>query len=252
LIEINEAVREAARISALFQREDDAMKARDVMVQHVITVGPELGVQAVANTLVQNGISALPVVERDGTLVGIVSEGDLMRRAETDTERRRSWWLDMLASTQTLAAEFAKSHARKARDVMTRKVVTATPETPLAEIANLLEKHAIKRVPIVDNGQLVGIVSRANLVQALASRVPALTGVEPSDEKLRESILATLRGKRWGLGMVNVIVQQGVVDLWGFVDTPDERKAIRIAAEATPGVVAVNDNLRVQPAVSGM
>jgi CBS domain-containing protein len=228
------------------------MKARDVMVQHVITVSPETDIHAVANTLVQNGISALPVVEHDGRLVGIVSEGDLIRRAETGTERRRSWWLDMLTSTQTLAAEFARSHARKVKDVMTHNVVTATPETPLSEIANLLEKHGIKRVPIVENGRLVAIVSRANLVQALASRAPALEGVEAKDETLREAILATLRGKRWGTGMVNVIVQRGVVDLWGFVDSADERKAVRVAAEATPGVVAVNDNLRVQPMVSGM
>jgi CBS domain-containing protein len=228
------------------------MKARDIMVQHVITVGPDTDVQAVANTLVTNRISAVPVVGAGGEIIGIVSEGDLVRRAETGTERRRSWWLEALIDSRTQAAEFVKSHARRASDVMTRAVVTATPETPLVEIANLLEKHGIKRVPIVENGQLVGIVSRANLVQALASRGPALVGIEPTDEKLRESIVATLRGQRWGYGAINVIVQQGVVDLWGFVDSADERNAIRVAAEATPGVQAVNDHLRVQPITTAM
>jgi CBS domain-containing protein len=252
LIEINEALVRRAMMTRSRKPEDHAMKARDVMVQHVITVGPDADVQAVANTLVQNGISALPVVDHDCKLIGIVSEGDLIRRAETDTERRRAWWLEMLTSTQTLAAEFAKSHARKVHDVMTRNVVAATPETPLVEIANLLEKHGIKRVPIVEQGRLVGIVSRANLVQALASRGPAIEAVEASDEALRENILTTLRGKRWGCGMINVIVQRGVVDLWGFVDNADERRAIRVVAEATPGVRTVNDNLRVQTIVSGM
>jgi CBS domain-containing protein len=228
------------------------MKARDIMVQHVITAAPDLDVTAVANTLVKNGISALPVVDIAGKLIGIVSEGDLVRRTETGTERRRSWWLEILTDSRTEAAEFVKSHARKAKDVMTRNVVTATPETPIEEIANLLEKHGIKRVPIVENGQLVGIVSRANLVQALASSKPALVGITPTDEQLRNTIVATLGKQAWGQRLVNVIVQDGVVDLWGFVDNTDERKAIRVAAEATPGVRAVNDNLRIMPAASGI
>jgi CBS domain-containing protein len=228
------------------------MKARDIMVEHVITVGPDMDVHAVANTLVMNGISALPVVGVDGKLIGIVSEGDLVRRMEIDTERRRSWWLDMLTSRQTLAAEYVKSHARKVKDVMTHDVVTAGPDTPLQEIASLLETHGIKRVPIMEDGQLIGIVSRANLVQAIASRAPEVADSEPADEALREVIIAKLRSKRWGTGVVNVIVQRGVVDLWGFVDNADERQAIRVAAEATPGVRAVNDNLRVQHFVSGL
>jgi hypothetical protein len=192
------------------------------------------------------------VVGIDGTLLGIVSEGDLVRRAETGTEHQRSWWLQLFTSNQTRAIDFVKSHARKAKDVMTRDIVTAGPDAPVQEIANLLETYGIKRVPIIKNGQVVGIVSRANLVQALASYQPTLATVQPTDEKMRGEIISNLGAQPWGKGLVNVIVQDGVVDLWGFVDNESERQALRVAAEATPGVRAVNDQLRIQRFVSGI
>jgi CBS domain-containing protein len=225
------------------------MKASDVMVRSVITVGPDLSVQAVASTLLENRISAVPVVDRDCKLVGIVSEGDLLRRAETQTERRRSWWLEALTSTQMLAAEFAKTHGHKASDVMTREVVTAAPDTPLREIADLLEKHGIKRVPIVQDGLLVGIVSRANLLQALASS-GELFAPEKGDEALRQEVENRLKSQPWGTRPINVIVHSGVVDLWGYVDNAEEKQAIRVLAEGVPGVRAVNDNLRIDRMVS--
>ena len=126
------------------------MKAADVMVRRVITVGANASVQEVASVLLNDRISAVPVVSDDGTLVGIVSEGDLIRRPEAKTERHRSWWLDLFTPNETLAAEFAKSHARRTSDVMTRCVVTANPDTSLSEIADLLEKNGIKRVPVVE------------------------------------------------------------------------------------------------------
>ena len=134
-------------------------KARDVMVSPVITVKPSSSVKEVATTLLERRISAVPVVDDHGKLVGIISEGDLMHRSEAGTERQRSWWLLGWTGDETLAAEYVKAHARKVADVMTRNVITATPETPLQEIAALLEKNAIKRVPIVKDDQLVGIVS---------------------------------------------------------------------------------------------
>jgi CBS domain-containing protein len=223
------------------------MKARDVMVSHVITVGPELDLKAVANTLVANGISAVPVVAIDGSVVGIVSEGDLMRRAVSGAERKRSRWLETFSSAEQLMAEFVKEHGRKAKDVMTREVISVGPDTSLQEIANLLEKHGIKRVPVIENGRLVGIVSRANLVQALATRGLALVDVAEADEALRKVILSTLRKLPWttALKMVDVIVDHGVVNLWGVVRNEEEKNAIRVAAEGTPGVQAVNDHLRV-------
>jgi CBS domain-containing protein len=132
------------------------------MVRNVITVGPEASVREVADILFKNRISALPVVDEHGKLIGIISEGDLARRAELKTDYRRSWWLEIFArkSKEALAIEYRKSHARRVKDVMTRKVITARPATSLRDIAALLEKNRIKRVPIVANGKLVGIVSR--------------------------------------------------------------------------------------------
>ena len=221
------------------------MKARDVMVSHVITVGPELDVKAVANTLVANGISAVPVVAIDGSIVGIISEGDLMRRAVSGA--KRSWWLETFSSAEQLMAEFVKAHGRKAKDVMTRQVISVSPDTSLQEIANLLEKHGIKRVPVIENGRLVGIVSRANLVQALATRGLAFVDVVEADEALRKVILLNLRKLPWttAMTMIDVIVDRGVVNLWGVVRNEEEKNAIRITAERTPGVQAVNDHVRV-------
>jgi CBS domain-containing protein len=223
------------------------MKARDVMVSHVITVGPELDLKAVANTLVANGISAVPVVAIDGSVVGIVSEGDLMRRAVSGAERKRSRWLETFSSAEQLMAEFVKAHGRKAKDVMTRQVISVSPDTSLQEIADLFEKHGVKRVPVIENGRLVGIVSRANLVQALATRGLALVDVAEADEALRKVILSNLRKVPWttALTMVDVIVDHGVVNLWGVVHNEEEKNAIRVVAEGTPGVQAVNDHLRV-------
>lgn len=195
------------------------MKARDVMVSHVITVGPELDVKAVANTLVANGISAVPVVAIDGSVV----------------------------SAEQLMAEFVKAHGRKAKDVMTRRVISVDPDTSLQEIANLLEKHGIKRVPVLKDGRLVGIVSRANLVQAVASRGLGFVDVTEADEVLRKIIVLNLRKLPWTAAMatVDVIVDRGVVNLWGVVRNEEEKNAIRVATEETPGVQAVNDHLRV-------
>jgi CBS domain-containing protein len=221
------------------------MKARDVMVSHVITVGPELDVKAVANTLVANGISAVPVVAIDGSIVGIVSEGDLMRRAVSGAKRSR--WLETFSSAEQLMADFVRAHGRKAKDVMTRQVISISPDTSLQEIANLLEKNGIKRVPVIENGRLVGIVSRANLVQALATRGLAFVDVAEADEALRKVILFNLRKLPWttAMTMIDVIVDRGVVNLWGVVRNEEEKNAVRITAEGTPGVQAVNDHVRV-------
>src|SRR6476620_7426151 len=168
------------------------MKAADVMVTKVISVTPDVLVQDVAYILLSNRISAVPVVDDNGQLLGIVSEGDLMRRSETGTGRHRPWWLAMLTGRDIRALDYAKEHSRRITDVMTSKVVTATPDTPLRDIATLLEKNGIKRVPIVKDGKMVGIVSRANLLQALASsRIPQ--DVDVGDSAIRESLVARLQ-----------------------------------------------------------
>ncbi|WP_371814850.1 CBS domain-containing protein [Bradyrhizobium sp. CCBAU 51753] len=203
--------------------------------------------QRVASLLLQHRISAVPVVSNEGGLVGIISESDLMHRTEAGTERPYSWWLQLLVGDAQMASDYVKSHAVKIADIMTRKVVTARPEAPLHEIAMLLEKHDIKRVPIVDEaGHLLGIVSRANLIQAVASARPKLE-ISPADSVIRGKLLGELRRQPW-VHTLNLaaIVQNGIVDLWGYAPSAAERAAIRIAAEAIPGV-AVNDHLLETP-----
>jgi CBS domain-containing protein len=222
------------------------MRAHDVMTSNVVTVGENASVQDVALVLLQNQISAVPVIDRMGNMVGIVSEGDLMRRPESETEKRRSPWLELLSSKQALAAEFVKMHSRRVTDVMTRGVITATPDTPVAEIASLLEKNGIKRVPILRGGKLAGIVSRANLLHGLASLKNKASKSVASDAAIRDRLLARLQNQPWSRPtLINVIVQDGIAELWGIVDSQAERNAVRVLAEVTAGVRAVNDNLRV-------
>ena len=228
------------------------MKASDVMVSNVITVPITATIGETAAILLNNHISGAPVLGEKGELVGIVSEGDLMRRPETGTAKPPSWWLELISSERSLASEYIKSHSRKVVDVMSRNVVTASPDTPLGDIAALLERNRIKRVPIVEGGKIVGIVSRANILQALASaskKLPSLTS--ESDAELRRKVMARLAAEKWRPTMLTVTVQDGTVDLWGLVHSSEEKKAARLVAELTPGVRSVVDNIVVQPVGSG-
>jgi CBS domain-containing protein len=228
------------------------MKAADVMVSNVVTVDTTASIADVATILIRNRISGVPVIDEKGSLAGIVSEGDLLRRPEADTYVRRSWWLELLTPTETLAADFVKTHSRKVTDVMTRDVITAAPDTPLSDIAGLLERHHIKRVPIVDKGKVVGIVSRANLLQALAT-LKGKAAITEDDKTIRDRVEAQLEAKPWARrSMVNVIVHDGTVELWGIVESQEEKRAVRVLAEVTPGVTVVNDNLAVQRIMSGV
>jgi len=223
------------------------MLARDVMTTDVLTVTPDMNVRTIAQSLLDRRISAVPVVDQQGHVMGIVSEGDLMRRAEPGTERHRSWWLDLLASPDDKARDFAKSHGLTAKDVMTRPVVTATEDTPLAEIATLLERFRIKRVPVLRDGAIVGIVSRANLLHGLVAKeaAPATT---PDDATIRRHVIDRVKEAGIDEGYINVIVAGGVVHLWGLLDSQVEKEAVRIAAQTAPGVRAVENNLGVLPA----
>jgi CBS domain-containing protein len=221
------------------------MKAQDIMVSPVVTVTPETSVQELAQLLIDRRISGVPVLDAQGTLVGIVSEGDLLRRTEAATERRSSWWLELLSGPEQLASEYVRAHSRRVGDIMRREVVTARPDTPVDEIATLMERYAIKRVPIVEDGRVVGIISRANLIQAVASR-GAQMQVPASDGEIRDQVLARLRAQPWAhLAMVNVTVSGGTVNMWGMVPSEAEREAMRVVAEEVAGVGAVRDNLTV-------
>jgi CBS domain-containing protein len=198
--------------------------------------------------MVEKRISAVPVVDVAGKLVGIVTETDLMRRVEAGTERPYSWWLNMLSGDRAMAADYVKSHARKIADIMTRDVTTADPETALADIAELFETHNIKRLPIVNQaGELVGIVSRANIIQAVASARPKFE-ITLSDATIRQKLMEELRKQPWAHAhKLNVTVTRGIVDLWGTVESEQARKAINAAAINVPGADAVNDHLIHEP-----
>ena len=231
------------------------MRAMDVMTTGVITVDPDTSVQAVAKLLFERGISGVPVVDAADRLVGIVSEGDLLHRVETGTERvagrRRSWWLDTIASDQELARDYVKSHGRTAKDVMTREVIAVTEATDLAEVAMLLETKRIKRVPVLHEGKLVGIVSRANLVRALAvTKSDSAVDAATDDRAIRSKLLAELMGQEWfktqdwfKIWAADVIVRDRVVHFWLAANqTEEERRALRIAAENTAGVRRIEEH----------
>jgi CBS-domain-containing membrane protein len=227
------------------------MKASDIMSTDVVTVGRNATVQEVANLLVNHRISGVPVVDANGHVVGLVSEGDLLRRADAGTGHERSWWLKLLMGSEGLAREYIHEHSREVADVMSREVFTAAPDTPVADLAEILEKHRIKRLPIVKDGKLVGIVSRANLLHALVSLRNDIPAKPVADSELREAILARMRAEPWiGTSLVNVTVASGTADMWGIVDTLAEKKALRVLVETTSGVTAVNDNIIVRPVAS--
>jgi len=232
------------------------MRARDVMTPHVITLDPDASVQELARLLSERGISGVPVVDSDEQLVGIVSEGDLLHRAETGTERRverrRSRWLDTIASDDDLAREYVKAHGRKVKDVMTANVISVPDTMELADVATLLETKRIKRVPVVRDGKIVGIISRANLVRALAAtRSDPAAGVDSDDRTIRDKLLAELMGQEWfkvqrwfKIWAADVIVKDAVVHFWLSSDqTEEERQALCVAAENIAGVRRVEEHL---------
>ena len=228
------------------------MRARDVMVRAVATATPETTVEALARLMINLRLSGVPVMDRDGRLVGIVTEGDLLRRVETGTERHRPRWSEPFSSNSRLAAEYVKSHAKRVADIMTREVFSVEETATLGEIADLLETKQIKRVPVVHDGKIVGIVSRADLLQVLASG-GAKTADEEQDGAIRRQLLAELREQQWADASEDrVVVSDGVVHLWGTVGSADERRALRIAAENTPGVRAIEDHTEVGTALPVM
>jgi CBS domain-containing protein len=230
------------------------MRALDVMTPFVITASLDMTVRDAAKQLVDNHISGMPVVDASGKVVGVVSEGDLLHRVETGTaSRRRSWWLEFLTSNRQLASTYIKEHAHRVKDVMSERVISVSEETPLAEIADLLERYRIKRVPVLKDGKLVGIVSRANLIRALASVEPgAQTLSTPSDQDIRVAVVQALREQRWALPPENVIVTGSVVHLWGVIESEEEHRAICITAEGVPGVKSVESHLEYPPMIPAM
>ena len=229
------------------------MQVKDIMTSPVVSIEPDTGIVQAVRIMLQRHISGLPVVDKDGRLVGVVTEGDLLRRAETGTERKRPRWLEFLLGPGHLAEEYTRAHGRKVSEIMTADPVTATEDTPLEEIVKLMEKRRIKRVPIMRGETVVGIVSRANLLHALAGVVREVKPALASDQAIREQIMAELARQTWApVALVDIVVRNGVVELWGSVTDDRERAAIKVAAENVPGVKTVNDYLAWVDPTSGM
>jgi CBS domain-containing protein len=220
------------------------MNASDIMTRQVVTTLADAPIATAVRLMLQNRISGLPVVDAAGKLVGIVSEGDFLRRAETGTEMRRARWLEFVLGPGRGASEYVRTHARKVEEVMTPDVASVTEETPLGEVVQLMEQRRIKRVPVVRDGKLVGIVSRANLLRALAGLIAEVPPASVDDGVLRERILAAFDKESWvPRAGINVMVRNGVVDLWGTILDERERPALRVVIENVPGVKAVEDHL---------
>jgi CBS domain-containing protein len=228
------------------------MNAMDVMTRNVISVAPDATVAQAVELMLERGISGLLVVDTAGMLAGVITEGDLLRRDELGTERQRPWWLRLIASPGRQAADFTRSHGRKVADVMTHDVVSVDGDAPLEEIVALMEKHRIKRVPVLQGDRVVGVVSRADLLRALSVVARGSAGPVPDDRTIRDHILDTLAKESWApRTTLNVTVVNRVVDLWGTISNDQERRAICVIAENTPGVITVIDHLVFVEAYTG-
>jgi CBS domain-containing protein len=227
------------------------MKASDVMTRDVITVGREASVANAIRLMLDNNISGLPVSD-NGKVVGILTEGDLLRRSETGTERQRPRWLEILMGPGRMAGEYVRTHGRKVEAIMTTDLISVAGDTPLDEVVGLMERRRIKRVPVIEGGVLVGVVSRLDLLRVLLRTIEAQHSEDRGDDDIREQILAELTKAAWvprdGL---SISVKDGVVDLNGVILEEKEREALRVVAENVSGVRAVQDHLIWIEPVSG-
>jgi CBS domain-containing protein len=212
------------------------------MTRSVISVAVGQTVLEAVRTMLQNRISGLPVVDAQGNLVGMVTEGDFLRRGEIGTERRRPKWFEFLLGPGRLANEYVHASGRKVEDVMTGDAVTVTEDDSLETVVELMERRRIKRLPVLRNGKMVGIVSRANLMHALVSLARDAQGPAGGDSAIRERIVAAYVRQPWA-PQVNVAVKNGVAELWGTITDERERQACVVAAENAAGVKKVHDHL---------
>ncbi len=219
------------------------MQAQDIMTTPVVSIDASASIADAAGLMLTKKISCLPVT-RDGAMVGIISEGDFLRREELGTQRVRPRWLEFVVGPGNMADEYVRANGRRADEVMTSEVVSAQPSASLAEIVELMSHHDIKNVPIVEEGKIVGIVTRTDLLRALARILPQSGATTADDELIRKDILAELQGHSWGDGtLIGVKVDKGVVELSGAIFDERQRKAAVVAAENIKGVKEIRDNL---------
>jgi CBS domain-containing protein len=220
------------------------MIASDVMTRNVITIDPDQTVLQAARLMLQHRISGLPVIDPSGRLVGVLSEGDFLRRRETKTEHRRSRWLEFLMGPGKIASEYTHTHGSKVGEVMTTELHTVDENASLEDVVELMERYRIKRVPVMCGEQLVGIITRSNLMHAMVSMARVAPAADKSDGTIRERLLTELKKEQWApVAMTNVVVRDGVVELWGAIVDERQRDALKVAAENIPGVTAVKDHM---------
>src|SRR5215469_1290444 len=230
------------------------MRAVDVMTVDPVSISPDDSIVEAIRVMLQRKFSGLPVVDSTGALVGIVTEGDLLRRTETGTQRKRPRWIEFLIGSGRLANEYVQASGRKVHDVMTYDVHTVTEDAPLDDIVQHMERYQIKRLPVVRDGKLVGIVTRANLLRALASVVVETKPVAAADDaSIRSQIYAELQKQPWApVNMLDIVVRDGTAHLWGVVLDERQRESIRVVAENTAGVKRIEDHLVWVEPMSGM
>ena len=227
------------------------MQVRDVMTQSVISVKADESILMAARLMLQNRISGLPVVDANNALVGVVTEGDFLRRGEIGTTRRRPKWLEFLVGPGRLASEYVHQSGRKVGEVMTPNPVTVGEEDALETVVQLMERHHVKRLPVMRGGRMVGIISRANLMHALASLARETPEITSDDAAIRDRILSALAEHHWAFG-VNVVVKDGIAEIWGTIMDERERQGCIVAVENVPGVKQVHDHLVWVEPMSGM
>ncbi len=228
------------------------MKAQEIMTRKVATARPETSVREIAGLMMEKNISGVPVVNDDGAIVGIVSEGDLLHRAEVGTERKHKWWFQFFADSDAAAREYTKAHGLSARDVMSRYVISVRDDADLRDVADILDSHRIKRVPVLHDGRLVGIISRRDLVRALTQVQASSAPVKLDNAALHKTLRDRFKSQSWlNDAYINVAVNDGVVELWGFVVSADQHLALRTLVEETPGVRRVEDRLTVAGPLRG-
>ena len=227
------------------------MQVRDVMTPSVVAVAANESVLTAINIMLKNRISGLPVVDAGGHLVGIVTEGDFLRRGEIGTQRRRPKWLEFLIGPGRLASEYVHAAGRKVEEVMTSDPVTVAEDDTLDTVVELMERRRVKRLPVVRGTEMVGIISRANLMHALVSLARETERPAGGDATIRDDIMVAFRKQPWS-PQVNVVVKDGVVELWGTITDERERRACIVTTENVDGVKKVRDHLVWVEPMSGM
>ena len=219
------------------------MRAHQIMTRPVFTVPPDTSILEAAQLMLKHHISGLPVVDAAGKLVGIVSEGDFLRRSEIGTQRRHNRFLKLILGPGQAATDFVHEHGCKVAEIMTHDPLTISEDTPLEAIVTLMEKNKFKRLPVTRGEQVVGIVSRANLLQAVASLAREIPDPTADDDHMRKRITDALGRNDWCPHGLNVVVRDGVVDLSGVITDERSRQAAIVCAENIAGVRKVHDHL---------